>query len=198
RTASLADFGLVHGFGQTRQASCGTVGYYPSECFHQETAAEPSTDVFSVGVMLAIVVQQPSKRDSNVFASKLFQTKEDTRQLRQLRQLGGDAYKDYVKNLTYRTMTLDNDGFVKTATRPVNLQKMPGNVATTVRRLIRTMCSRVPANRPTMRSAAPALRSVAWGVRRMVHRHSATSAAAKPPAIESAAAYDSTNHNNNN
>ena len=29
-------------------------------------------------------------------------------------------------------MTLDNDGFVKTATRPVNLQKMPGNVAVSV------------------------------------------------------------------
>lgn len=62
---------LALGFGQTRQASCGTVGYYPSECFHQETAAEPSTDVFSVGVMLAIIVQQPNKRDSNVFASKV-------------------------------------------------------------------------------------------------------------------------------
>lgn len=62
---------LLVGFGQTRQASCGTVGYYPSECFHQETAAEPSTDVFSVGVMLAIIVQQPNKRDSNVFASKV-------------------------------------------------------------------------------------------------------------------------------
>lgn len=62
---------LALGFGQTRQASCGTVGYYPSECFYQDTAAEPSTDVFSVGVMLAIIVQQHDKRDSNVFASKV-------------------------------------------------------------------------------------------------------------------------------
>lgn len=42
-------------------------------------------------------------------------------------------------------MTLDNDGFVKTATRPVNLQKMPGNVAVSPERVV--LCVFVLARR---------------------------------------------------
>lgn len=67
------------------------------------------------------------------------------------------------------------------------------SLQTTVRKLIRTMCSRVPANRPTMRSCAPDLRSVAWGIRRMVHRHSVI-ASAKASAYNESAAYENTSH----
>lgn len=48
-----------------------------------------------------------------------------------------------------------------------------------------------------MRSVAPALRSVAWGVRRMVHRHSVISSA-KPPDNEGAVYNESASHYDDN
>ncbi|CAM9376499.1 unnamed protein product, partial [Hapterophycus canaliculatus] len=82
----VADFGLAYGIGQTRGARCGTPGYFPPEVAFLPTLAEPSTDAVSVGAMLAIVALLTSKRESNVFAHRMFRTPAENVQLEQWAQ----------------------------------------------------------------------------------------------------------------
>lgn len=59
------------GFGEPRAAQCGTAGFFPAEVAHSSTRAEPSTDAFAVGAMLAIVALKAAHREANAFAHEV-------------------------------------------------------------------------------------------------------------------------------
>ncbi|CBJ33714.1 serine/threonine protein kinase [Ectocarpus siliculosus] len=124
--AKVSDFGLSCAIGHNRYPRCGTPGYFPHEVSLEHTVAEPSTDAFSVGAMLAILALQPKLREENVFCHKMFLTPEEALQLPQLAQAEFDSYRERQEEIAYRTMLLPNSGFAKKVTRPAVVNTMPG------------------------------------------------------------------------
>ncbi|CAM9183252.1 unnamed protein product [Ectocarpus sp. 13 AM-2016] len=163
--AKVSDFGLSCAIGHNRYPRCGTPGYFPHEVSLQHTVAEPSTDTFSVGAMLAILALQPMLREENIFCHQMFLTPEEALQLPQLAQEEFDSYRERQEEIGYRTMLLPNSGFAKKVTRPVVVNTMPGTQLTNIRKLVRTTTSSNPAHRPTMVEIAPQILAVASAVR---------------------------------
>ncbi|CAM9320123.1 unnamed protein product, partial [Ectocarpus sp. 12 AP-2014] len=163
--AKVSDFGLSCAIGHNRYPRCGTPGYFPHEVSLQHTVAEPSTDAFSVGAMLAILALQPMLREENIFCHQMFLTPEEALQLPQLAQAEFDSYRERQEEIGYRTMLLPNSGFAKKVTRPVVVNTMPGTQLTNIRKLVRTTTSSNPAHRPTMAEIAPQILAVASAVR---------------------------------